>query len=318
MSLFLENLGDDVDAVFTINGVDHVVAPGKTETVVIDGLPDGPTTITLAINGMQQQDIVADFDCDPVFGVVAECNTISAQGAVQMYWFTITNTESTAVDVTWNGGAASVPAGESRTVATTSPTISLSHDGVEIATAQATNVVCSRTVTVQKQVIGAPVSPETYTVTISRVVGATTVPVMTLDLLAGQTKTIALPSTLDPAGIVYDVKETGTGTAVSSVVTPGSITLTGHLGQTVSIVVTNGYAQVLPPVPPTTTTPGGDHDDTRRPPTDADDPTTPTTTVVSKGPLPVSGGTPLPLLLIGLGLAGLGGAMLLTRRPPAR
>lgn len=319
LSLVLKNLGDDVDAVFTIDDIEHVVAPLGSETVTFAGLPDGTTTITLAINGVEQPDIVASFDCDPAFDVVAECNTIGSDGEVQVFWFTITNNESTSVDVAWDGGTATVPAGESRTVATTSAVISLTYDGVEIASAQATNVVCSRTVTVQKQVIGEPQSPETYTVTIYRVTGETRAPEVIVDLVAGETKTVALPSTLDPAGIQYSVVETATGTAVSSVVTPDSLTLSGHLGQTISIVVTNGYSQILPPPPPppagstttTTTTPGATTTTVRQ-----GGPVPPTTTV-PKGPLPVSGGTPLPTLLIGFGLSALGTAMLMVRRRPA-
>ena len=323
LTLLLENLGDDVDAVFTIGDVEHVVAPLGSEIVTVSGLPDGATTIALAINGVQQADIVASFDCNPVFTVVAECNTIGSNGVVQMFWFTITNTESTSVDVSWDGGSATVPAGESRTVATTSSVISITNDGVEIASAQATNVVCSRTVTVQKQVIGQPPTPETYTVTISRVVGATVTPEVSLDLVAGETRTVALPSTLDPAGIKYSIAETATGTAATSVVTPNSLTLSGHLGQTVSIVVTNGYSQSLPPVPPPTSPTSTTSTTTPKPGVTTTTtvtqggPVPPTTTVTQGGPLPVSGGTPLPTLLIGFGLSALGAAMLMVRRRPA-
>jgi hypothetical protein len=338
VNLLLENLGDDVSATFAIDGVDHVLAPGASQTVVVDGLSDGPTTITLAINGKAQPDIVVNFDCDPVFGVAAECNTISAQGDVQEYWFTITNTESTAVDVSWNGGSVTVPAGESRTVASSTAVLSLQHDGVEIASTQATNVVCTRSVTVEKQVIGTPASPETYTVSISRRVGDTFVPAVSFDLVAGQSKSVALPSTLDPIGIGYKVEETGRGSASSSVITPGTLTLSGHLGQTVSVVVVNAYDQSVttssvaqggpvPPAPPTTPTtattdpPAGPTTTIVQvlppPPSLTPTPTT-TPTTVSTRPLPVSGGSPLPLLFIGFGLACMGGAMVLTRRRVSR
>jgi hypothetical protein len=39
-----------------------------------------------------------------------------------------------------------------------------------------------------------------------------------------------------------------------------------------------------------------------------------TTTTVPKGPLPRSGGTPLPLLLLALGATCVGGSLLLARR----
>ena len=113
-----------------------------------------------------------------------------------------------------------------------------------IATVPATDVVCTRTVVVEKILIGAPATPETYTVTVSRLVGDTYVQELVFDLVAGTPTTISLPSTLDPAGITYKVEETGRGTAATSVVTPSELTLAGHLGASVSVVVTNGYASV--------------------------------------------------------------------------
>jgi uncharacterized repeat protein (TIGR01451 family)/LPXTG-motif cell wall-anchored protein len=53
-----------------------------------------------------------------------------------------------------------------------------------------------------------------------------------------------LPSTLDPAGIDYKFEEIVTGTANTSVVSPDQLKLAGHLGETVNVVVTNGYASV--------------------------------------------------------------------------
>ncbi len=245
VSLLLENLGDDVDATFTIDGVDHVLAPGSTETVVLDGLPDGDTVVTLSINGIEQDDIVVNFDCNPVFEVVAECNTVDTQGAVTTYWYSITNTEATDVEVTWDGGSTTVPAGATVIVGSASSPLSLSYDGVEIASATAGAAICSRDVTFDKELIGQPESPETYTISVSRLVGDAYVPVTTFDLVAGVPTTITLPSTLDPAGIQYVVDEISKGTASTSVVTPAALTLSGNLGETVSVVVTNGYASIL-------------------------------------------------------------------------
>jgi uncharacterized repeat protein (TIGR01451 family)/LPXTG-motif cell wall-anchored protein len=244
VDFFLENLGDDLDATFTIDGVDHVVAPGGSTTVTISGLADGTHTFTVAINGVAMPDVEITVDCDPNFDVVAQCNTVTVTGEVTTYWFTVTNTESTAVEVSWDGGSATVPAGESRIIGSTTAPLSLRYAGSVIATVPATDVICNRTVVVEKNLIGAPATPETYTVTVSRLVGDTYVEELVFDLVAGTPTTITLPSTLDPAGITYKVEETGRGTAATSVVTPSDLTLAGHLGESVSVVVTNGYASV--------------------------------------------------------------------------
>ncbi|MFZ4719920.1 MAG: hypothetical protein ACOYMR_10875 [Ilumatobacteraceae bacterium] len=240
----LENLGDDNDATFTIAGEQHVVAPGASTTVVIDGLVDGPHTFTVAINGVAMPDVTVTVDCNPTFDVVAQCNAVAIDGGVQVYWFTITNTEATDVQVSWNGGSATVPAGASRTVGSLSAPLQVSVGGEVVASAPATDVVCSRTVTVGKELIGGPAAPETYSVRISRLVGGTYVEVTTVPLVAGQPTSVTLPSTLDPAGVQYRIEEVDRGTAATSVVSPSQLTLSGHLGETVSVVVTNGYASV--------------------------------------------------------------------------
>ena len=241
---FLENLGDDADATFTIDGVDHVVAPGGSTNVTIGDLADGTHTFTVSINGVAMPDVEITVDCDPDFDVVAQCNTVTNTGTVTTYWFTVTNTEATDVEVSWDGGTATVPAGESRTIGSTTAPLTLRHGDAVIATAAATDVVCSRTVVVEKNLIGAPPTPETYTVTVSRLVGEAYVEELVFDLVAGTPTTITLPSTLDPAGIQYIVEETGRGTAATSVVTPSELTLSGHLGSNISVVVTNGYSSV--------------------------------------------------------------------------
>ncbi|HEY0520214.1 MAG TPA: hypothetical protein VGC84_12040, partial [Ilumatobacteraceae bacterium] len=108
VSIFISNPGDDVAVTFTINGVGHVLLPGESQTVAVGPLADGPNTITLAIDGVPQADIVVQSDCNPTFAVTAVCN--SGSGEVTLHWFTITNTESTDVTVTWNGGSATIPA----------------------------------------------------------------------------------------------------------------------------------------------------------------------------------------------------------------
>ena len=67
---------------------------------------------------------------------------------------------------------------------------------------------------------------------------------MTFDINANESKTITLPSTLDPAGITYTIDEINAGTASTSAVAPNTLTLPVNLGETVNVVVTNGYASV--------------------------------------------------------------------------
>ncbi len=245
VTFLLENLGDDNDATFTIAGTDHVVAPGASTTVVIGNLADGPNTFTVAINGITMPDVTVTVDCNPAFDIVAQCNAVDQTGEVDVYWFTVTNTEAGEVTVAWDGGTTAIAAGASVTIGSTTAPLMLSVGGEVVTTAAASDVVCSRTVTVDKQLIGAPAAPETYTVTISRLVGDAYVEVLTFPLVAGEPTTVTLPSTLDPAGVQYLVQETDNGSASTTAVSPSQLTLSGHLGETVSVVVTNGYASVL-------------------------------------------------------------------------
>lgn len=244
VSISLINQGDDVAVTFTVNGVDHVVAPGATEVVVVSGLSDGQHSITLSINGVPQAPIAAGFDCDPVFSATAVCNTVDIQGAVSLYWYTITNTEASALQISWDGGSATVPAGGSLQVASNTAPLSLQYNGGEIATASAAGDACTRHVTFTKELIGQPPTGETYTILVSRLVGADYQSEVQFDLEAGVPKTIDLPSTLDPNGIQYKIEEIDAGTASTSTISPDQLKLTGNLGETISVVVTNGYASV--------------------------------------------------------------------------
>ena len=105
VTVLIENPGDDLEVTFTINGIDHVLLPGESLSVEVGPLADGPNSITLAIDGVEQPSIDVESNCDPVFEVSAVCNTIDDSGYVTAYWFNITNTESTDVTVTWNGAA---------------------------------------------------------------------------------------------------------------------------------------------------------------------------------------------------------------------
>lgn len=242
VTVLIGNPGDDVDVTFVINGTTYTLNPGESLSVPVGPLADGINTITLTINGVPQDDIVVTSDCNPTFGVTAVCNSGSGEGT--LHWFTITNTESTDVTVTWNGGSATMQAGQSTTISTMSSSLVLLHNGQQIAQAGASETNCERTVIVTKELLGAPATGETYTMRISRLVGSTYVEETTFTLGAGESKVIHLPSTMDPAGIDYKFEEIVAGTANTSVVSPNQLTLSGNLGETVSVVVTNGYASV--------------------------------------------------------------------------
>ena len=244
VSVLIENPGDDVAVTFTINGTDYTLAPGESQTVLIDHLADGINTITVAINGVDQNPIVVTSKCDPVFVVTPVCNSVDINGAVVQYWFNVANSESTDVSVTWNGGSATVPAGQSIVVGASSAPLILQHNGVEIARSGAAEATCERTVTFTKELQGQPQTSETYTIRVSRLVGESYVEETTFGLNAGETKTINLPSTLDPAGFDYKIEEINAGTASTSTVSPDQLKLAGHLGETVAVVITNGYAAV--------------------------------------------------------------------------
>jgi uncharacterized repeat protein (TIGR01451 family) len=227
---------------FTINGVDHILAPGESHTVAVGPLADGPNTVTLAINGVIQPDITVTSDCNPTFGITAVCN--SGSGELALHWFTITNTESTDVTVTWNGGTTTVPAGQSKVISTSATTLVLSHNGQQIAQAAASGAGCDRTVTFTKTLVGSPAAAETYTIRISRLVYDTYVEETTFTINAGESKVIHLPSTMDPAGIDYKFEEIVKGTAATTTISPDQLKVSGHLGETVNVAVTNGYASV--------------------------------------------------------------------------
>jgi len=250
VSILLENLGDDTDATFTVDGVDHIVTPGGSTTVVIDGLPDGVNAIPLAINGVPQPDLTVLIKCNPVIDVVAECNTVSNLGEIDSYWFTVTNTEATDIEIVWEGGSTIVAGGTTVRIQSATSALTIKQkNGEVIKAAPSSNVVCRRDVVVEKLLIGAPVTPETYTVMVSRWVNGAYVPELSFQVQPGSPVTVQLPSTLDPAGIQYRIDETNKGTAEDSVVTPDQFLLTGHLGDVLRVSVTNRFAP-----PPTTTT----------------------------------------------------------------
>jgi uncharacterized repeat protein (TIGR01451 family) len=244
VTVTISNPGDDVDVTFVVNGAPYTLHPGETLPVVVGPLADGLNTITLVINNVPKPDIVVRSDCNPTFAVTAVCNSGTGEGA--SHWFTITNTKSTDVTVNYNGGSGSVtvPAGQSATISTTATTLVLTHNGETLATANASGTACEKTVIFTKELVGAPATGETYTIRVSRLVGAAYVEVTSFSINAGESKTIHLPSTMDPAGIDYKFEETVAGSASTTLVSPDQLNLSGNLGETISVVVTNGYASV--------------------------------------------------------------------------
>jgi uncharacterized repeat protein (TIGR01451 family)/LPXTG-motif cell wall-anchored protein len=246
VTITLTNTGTEAVVFHVTNPItqaieDVAVGSGGSETVSYGGFSDGSYTVTISAQG-QDYSQTFSVDCDPTFGVTAVCN--SGSGEDTLHWFTITNTESTDITVTWNGGSATVPAGQSTTISTMSSSLVLMHNGQQIVQTLASESVCERTVIVTKELLGAPATGETYTIRVSRLVGSTYVEQTTFSINAGESKVIHLPSTMDPAGIDYKFEEIVAGTANTSVISPNQLTLSGNLGETVSVVVTNGYASV--------------------------------------------------------------------------
>jgi uncharacterized repeat protein (TIGR01451 family) len=263
VTVTLDNPGTEEVTFTIVNPItsvpeDVVVGAGGTEYRTYTGLPDGPLTISVTADG---QDLSQTFSvrCDVTFSVTAVCNSVDITGAVTGYWFRITNNEATDVSVTWTGGAATVPAGQSVDIQATTALLLLMNNGGVIAQAAATEATCGRTVIVSKALNGKPATDEVYTIRISRLVDATYQPELTFDINGNESKTIVLPSTLDPAGIAYKIEEINAGSASTTTITPDQLSLSGHLGETVSVVVTNNYASVEIDKQASTTTvvPGG-------------------------------------------------------------
>jgi len=245
--------GGELPVTFVVEGTTYMVAPNTITDVTLTGLTDGLHNIAVTAEALDLSFDVT-VGCDPEFTAGALCNAVDTSGAVLTYWYTITNTETEALTVTWADGSTTVPAGGTATIGSTANTLSLRYGGVQVAKANASGTTCERDVTVSKELLGQPDTSETYTITVSRLVGADYVLVNTFDLAAGGSTTITLPSTLDPAGFTYKVAESVSGTAHTVTITPETFALSGMAGEAVSVVVTNGYAGVhIEKTTPTTT-----------------------------------------------------------------
>lgn len=251
ITITLVNAGNE-GVVFTITDPrdgtteDVPVGAGAQVDHVMSGVfADGSVTIPIVANG-KTLDVTVNVDCDPTFDLKAICTDVTAE---DVYWYAIKNTETTDIVVTWDGGTLEVLAGQTVNIASTVAPLSLKFNGVEIATADAKSEICKQTTIVEKILNGQPPTGETYTIRVSRLDDSTFFEDLTFDLDAGESVSIDLPSTLFPDGIDYLIEELDNGSASKSEIningSSGSIlTASGHLNETISVVVVNGYAAI--------------------------------------------------------------------------
>jgi uncharacterized repeat protein (TIGR01451 family)/LPXTG-motif cell wall-anchored protein len=254
LTFTLVNNSDDGSSTFSISvdggtpTVVQVTLVQGSQTVTIGGLSDGPHSVAVTINGVTQSAVSTTTDCDPTVGVAAVCTEVDVDDVAVLYWYRLTNTETSPVSVAWNGGSQTLSAGATATVASTSSPLVLTFGGVQLSSTPAAADVCTTSVTFTKQLTGQPPTGETYTIRLSRLVNtdedAGYEEVTTFDLLGGQSVTLNLPSSLAPGGAQYLVEEIDPGTASTSSITNDEFTLNDHLGETVSVVIVNNYASV--------------------------------------------------------------------------
>ena len=245
VTVTINNPGDDVAVTFTLNGVDHTVAPGTSQTVVFDHLADGQNTITLAdqrcLATEHRRHVAVRRRTRGCAGLQHRRHQWRSHDLLvhdhQLRGHQHLRHVEQRRQRHHRGRAVDHRRLDQRT-------LTVQQGQAVIGQATASTSACLRDVTVTKVLQGQPATGETYTITVSRLVGSTYVPVTTFDLAAGGSTTIHLPSTLDPAGIDYKIEETNAGTATVSTVSPGNLNLSGNVGETVAVTVTNGYASV--------------------------------------------------------------------------
>jgi uncharacterized repeat protein (TIGR01451 family)/LPXTG-motif cell wall-anchored protein len=174
------------------------------------------------------------------------CYDIDVEGTIERYWLLLTNNEDVDVDVTWDGGSATLPANGSLQISNPTATITLLVDGKPAATTPDTPAeFCQQTVEVTKIVDGPVVGPATYTIQISRLVGETYLAEgAPFQLVGGQTISIPIPSTFNVPGVNYKIEEIDNGDATLSSVTPDSFLAFGHKDETISVTIANTYAAI--------------------------------------------------------------------------
>jgi uncharacterized repeat protein (TIGR01451 family) len=247
----LANLEGDLPVTFVVNGTEYRVAPGTSKQVDIGNVPDGPYTPTISADG-EPVDVTIEVDCDlPVLGATAVCTQLQASGTTSLYWFEVTNTEAVPVEIAWNGGTTVLDAGATTTISSTSDPLRITYTGTApdatpevVLEAPASGEACENEVVVVKEVNGPAPSGSTFTVKVSKLEGDVFFEELTVDVHAGVPMVIMLPSSLDGTPVEYTIDEIEDGGAHLVTVTPPSFSLEGHLGETVSVKITNAFAAV--------------------------------------------------------------------------
>lgn len=242
VTISLGNTGGDLPIEFVLNGVTYIVPVNTVTNVTFTGVSDGTYSTTLTVDG-EPQEVSILVECNQPTGA-AVCNSVDSQGGVLTYGYTVTNPDNEEITVEWADGTATLAPGASRTVTSTENPLVLTIDERTVLTVAAGATVCTVGVEFTKNIDGQAPAGETFTIRVSRLEGGEFVEELTFDILAGQTKTFDLPSSLDPAGVSYTVSETVTGTSAFQTVEPSSFTLNGHRGETVSVTITNAYAAI--------------------------------------------------------------------------
>ncbi len=244
VTLTFTHTGGNAPVDFVVDGATYTMNPGDApKSAVYTNVADGTFTKVVTINGVPTT-ISVEVHCDLVLTGAPICNEVNINNVVTTYWYSVTNPGSKAALVTWSDGAVTVPAGATVTIKSASPTVAVQNEGITAVTISALSDVCGNIVKFTKELVGQPPTGETYKIRVSRLVAPNYQTYLTFDLIAGQPQLIELPSSLDGVGISYKIEEIDDGTASLHTVSPDTFSLQGNLGETVSVVVTNGYAAV--------------------------------------------------------------------------
>ncbi len=190
-------------------------------------------------------------DCKPLVTVTGVCYEINADRSVWGFWYQVTNGEDQPVTISWDADrSATIPANGTLTIDGDAAGISIMVGGKVVATNGATvTTLCTKDVTFTKDVQGpGPGADTQYLIKVSRFVpGAGAegyVGELQFSLLDNETKTISLPSTLNPSGIQYKFQEVEDGGAQQSSVSPDGFIAAGYRGESISVTIVNSFAAV--------------------------------------------------------------------------
>ena len=244
VTITLTRTGGDLPVVFVLDNQTYTLVTGDGPVVVTyDDVPNGPFVRSLTVNG-EPSDLSVDVQCDAVLTGVPVCAEVDIKNVTTMYWYRLSNPGTLPVPVAWADGTGTVPAAGTLTVKSAASPLVATNGTITAVTVAGSTEVCGTKVTFEKKLVGQPITGEEYTIRVSRLVGPTYETYLTFPLNAGTVQEFVLPSTLDGIGITYKIEEIDDGTASLHTVSPDTFTLQGNLGETVSVVVTNGYAAV--------------------------------------------------------------------------